>query len=134
MLKKAEEMSREVHAGQVPPPPPFEELLKQFEETETYEPRSGAEERSAAFISGAIAVCREFEIDTEITKGEYAINVTMDLDYGWHGGDFKLPFTAVLKLADDFSLASNPNRQDCVRISMTYYTHNRYVRGKRAYW
>lgn len=134
ILKKAEELYRAAPASRKKPPPPFEELLKQIEENNTYELRPDGARKSNTFVSLAIAVCREFEIDTEITKGKYEINVTMDLGYGWYGGDFKRPLIAVLKLADDFHLTCNKNRPDCVRISMTYHTHNRYVCGKRADW
>lgn len=134
ILKKAEELSRAVPDGLKKPPPPFQELLKRFEESETYEPKPGAETQSEAFISLAIAVCREFEIDTEITKGNYEVKVTMDLDYGWYDSAFKRPFAAVLNHADDFNLTCHPDRPDCVRLSMTYYTHIRYVYGEKVDW
>lgn len=134
MLKKAEELSRAVPADQKIPIPPFEDLLRKMEEEYTYKPKPDAEKAALAFISLAIAVCRNFEIDTEITRREYEINVTMDLDYGWYAGDIKRPFAALLNLADEFSLTCNKSEPDCVRVSMAYHTHDLYSHGKKVEW
>lgn len=132
ILAKAEEMCRADPEAGKEPPISFKELLKRFEESETYEPRPDAEEMSAVFISLAIGVCRDLEIDTEIIQKEHGIDVAMDLDYGWYGGEVKRLITAVLRFADDFSLTCSTSRPDCIRVSMTYYTHDRYVHGKKA--
>lgn len=134
ILEKMEEISRADPAARKEPPIPFKDLLKQFEEEETYEPRPGGEKTSVIFVSLAKSVCMDFEIDTEITKRKHAIDVTMDLGYGWYSADVKRALTAVLKLADEFNLTCNQSRPDCVRVSMTYNTHIRYVRGKRMDW
>lgn len=134
ILKRAEELSRAAPDSLKEPPLPFKELLKQFQESETYKPRPDAEAKSKAFISLAIAVCRDFEIDTEITKGSHEVKVTMDLDYGWYDSALKGSLTDVLNRADDFSLTCNPDRPDCIRISMTYHTHDRYVYGTKTDW
>ena len=134
ILEKVEGICRTGPAAGKEPPVPFKDLLKQFEEEEAYEPKPGGEKTSVIFVSLAKSVCKDFEIDTEITKRKYAIDVTMDLDYGWYGGEVKRALTAVLKLADEFNLTCNQNRPDCVHVSMTYHTHIRYVRGKRMDW
>lgn len=134
MLKKAEELSRTTSAAKRTPPLSFEDLLKKFEEKYTYEPKPDAEKKSKAFISLAIAVCRNFEIDTTITRREHAIDVTMDLYCGWHSCDITRAFVAVLRLADEFTLTVNPDDREYVRISMTYHTHNLYSHGKKVEW
>lgn len=134
ILEKMEELCRDDPAARKDPPISFEELLKKIKESNTYEPRPDAEKMSVMFVSSAIAVCRDFEIDTEITKSQYGIDVTMDLGYGWYGGAVKRSLTALLKVADEFILTCNESRPDCIRVSMTYHTHDRYVHGEKADW
>ena len=123
ILKKAEELSRAVPDDQKAPIPPFEDMLRRIEENYTYEPKPDAEKASAIFIFLAIKVCRNFEIDTTITRREHEIVVTMDLYCGWHSCDITRAFADVLQLADDFTLSTNPSDPEYVRISMTYHTH-----------
>lgn len=134
MLKRAEELSRTVSDDGKKPSTSFEDFLRNINEIYTYEPRPDAEKNAEQFISLAIAVCRDFEIDTEITRREHEIDVTMDLYYGWHSRDIKRAFAAVLRLADDFTLTCNPSEPDCVRVSMAYHTHNLYSHGKKVEW
>lgn len=134
VLKKAEELCRAVPADQRLPVPPFEDMMGQIREKYAYKSKPGAEKRSVMFVSLAKAVCGDFEIDTEITKKKYEIDVTMDLDYGWYGGNIKRALDALLKLADDFNLTCNQNRPDCVRLSMSYHTHNLYSHGEKVEW
>lgn len=134
MLKKAEELSSAVPADKKTPPPPFEDMVRRIKEAYTYEPRPDAEKTSAIFIFLAIRVCRNFEIDTTITRREHAIDVTMDLYCGWHSRDITRAFAAVLRLADDFTLSTDPNDPEYVRVSMTYHTHNRYSHGEKVDW
>lgn len=98
------------------------------------QPKPDAEKKAELFISLAMEMCRKFEIDTEIIKREYEIDVTMDLDNGWYGGDIKRAFSALLRLADDFTLTCNKSEPDYVRVSMSYHTHNLYSHGKKVEW
>lgn len=134
MLKKAEELCRAVPADQKISIPPFEDLLKKMEEEYTYEPKPDADKMSVMFVSVAKSVCVDFEIDTEITRQQYEINVTMDLDYGCYARDIKRALIAVLKLSDDFNLTCSTSRPDCVRLSMAYHTHNLYAHGEKVEW
>lgn len=134
MLKKAEELSRAVPADQKIPIPPFGNLLKQLKEQYTYKPKPDADKTSVIFVSLAKAVCTDFEIDMEITRRQYEIDVTMDLDYGWYARDIKRAIAAVLRLADDFNLTCNQNRPECVCISMAYHTHNLYFNEEKVEW
>lgn len=134
MLERAEELSRTVSDDGKNPSASFEDFLRKISEIYTYELRPDAEKKAERFISLAIAVCRDFEIDTEITRREHEIDVTMDLYYGWHGRDIKNAFAAVLRLADDFTLTCDPSEPNCVRISMAYHTHDLYSHGKKVEW
>ena len=134
ILKKIEEQSQTSSTAIKTPPIPFEELLKKFEEKYTYEPKPNVDRESVIFFSLAIEVCRKFEIDTEICKRSHEIVVTMDLYCGWHDGAFKRPFAALLGLADDFTLSYDKSNPEYVRISMSYYTHNRYSNGEKVEW
>ena len=134
MLKKAEELSHIASVEQTSLPPTFEEMLRRIEEKYTYEPKPDAEKKSEKFITQAIAVCREFEIDTEICKRSYEIVVAMDLYCGWHDGTIKRALVALLDLADDFTLSLDKSKPEYVRISVSYHTHNIYVDGKRREW
>ena len=134
MLKKAEELSHTTSVEQKTPAPTFEEMLKRIEEKYTYEPKPDAEKKSEQFIDQAIAVCREFEIDTEIYKRSYEIVAAMDLYCGWHDSAIKRALVALLDLADDFTLSFDKNKPEYIRISLSYHTHNIYVDGKRREW
>ena len=134
MLKKAEELSETVLAKRETPAPTFEDMLKRIEEKYTYEPKPDAKKQSEKFIAQAIAVCREFEIDTEICKRSYEIVATMNLYCGWHDSTIKRALVALLDLADDFTLSFDKSKPEYVHISMSYHTHNIYVDGKRREW
>ena len=134
MLKKAEELSDTVLAERETPAPTFEDMLRRIKEKYTYEPKPDAEKKSKQFIAQAIAVCREFEIDTELYKRSYEIVAAMNLYCGWHDSTFKLALVALLDLADDFTLAFDKSKPEYVRISISYHTHNIYADGKRREW
>lgn len=134
MLEKAEELSKTVLAERETPAPTFEDMLRHIEEKYTYEPKPDAEKKSEKFIAQAIAVCREFEIDTAIYKRSYEIVAAMDLYCGWHDSMIKRALVALLDLADDFTLSLDKSKPEYVRISISYHTHNIYVDGKRREW
>ena len=134
MLKKAEELSHTVSIERMTPPPTFEDMLRQIEEKYAYEPKPDAEEKSKQFITQAIAVCREFKIDTAIYKRRYEIVAAMDLYCGWHDGTIKRALVALLDIADDFTLSFDKSKPEYVRISISYHTHNIYADGKRREW
>ena len=134
MLKKAEELSRIAPVEPTSLPPTFDELLRQIEEKYTYAPKPDAEKKSKQFIDQAIAVCREFEIDTAIYKRSYEIVADMDLYCGWHDSTTKRALVALLELADDFTLSIDKSKPEYVRIAMSYHTHNIYVDGKLREW
>lgn len=134
ILKKIEEQTQADPATIKTPPISFEDLLKKFEEKYTYEPKPNVDKESLLFISLAIEVCRNFEIDTEICKRSHEITATMDLYCGWHDSAFKRPFVALLGLADDFTLSYVKDNPEYVRISVSYYTHNRYSNGEKVEW
>ena len=134
MLKKAEELSKTVLVERETPAPTFEDMLRRIEEKYTYEPKPDAEKKSEQFIAQAIAVCREFEIDTEIYKRSIEIVAAMDLYCGWHDSAIKRALVALLDLADDFTLSFDKNKPEYIRISLSYHTHNIYADGKRREW
>lgn len=134
MLIKAEELSKAAPADSKTPAPTFEEMLKQIEEKYTYAPKPDPEKKSKQFIDQAIAVCREFEIDTAIYKRSYEIVAAMDLYCGWHDSTIKRALVVLLDLADDFTLSLDRSKPEYVRISISYHTHNIYVDGKRREW
>ena len=134
MLKKAEELSETVLAERETPAPTFEDMLRRIKEKYTYEPKPDAEKKSEKFIAQAIAVCREFEIDTEIIQRKYEVVANMDLYCGWHDGTIKRALVALLDLADDFTLSLDKSKPEYVRISISYHTHNIYADGKRREW
>ena len=134
MLEKAEELSETVLAEREIPSPTFEDMLRRIKEKYTYEPKPDAEKKSEKFIAQAIAICREFEIDTEICKRSYEIVATMDLYCGWHDSTIKRALVVLLNLADDFTLSYDKNKPEYVRVSMSYHTHNIYADGKRREW
>ena len=134
MLKKAEELSKATPADSKIVAPTFADMLRQIKEKYTYEPKPDAEKKSEKFIAQAIAVCKEFEIDTEICKRSYEIVATMDLYCGWHDSTIKRALVALLNLADDFTLSFDKSKPEYVRISMSYHTHNIYADGKRREW
>ena len=134
MLEKAEKLSETVLAERETPAPTFEDMLRRIKEKYTYEPKPDIEKKSEKFIAQAIAVCREFEIDTEICKRSYEIIATMDLYCGWHDSTIKRALVVLLNLADDFTLSYDKNKPEYVRVSMSYHTHNICVDGKRRDW
>lgn len=134
ILKKTEEQTQADPVAIKTPPISFEDLLKKFEEQYTYKPKPDAEKESVIFVSVSKEICREFEIDTEIYKKEHEIIVAMDLYCGWHDSSFKRPFVGLLRLADDLTLSYDKNKPEYVRISMSYYTHNRYSNGEKVEW
>ena len=134
MLKKAEELSHNAAFEPTSLPPTFEDMLRRIEEKYTYEPKPDAEKKSEQFIAQAIAVCREFKIDTEICKRSYEIVVAMDLYCGWHDSTTKRALIALLDLANDFTLSCDKSKPEYVHISISYHTHNIYADGKRREW
>ena len=134
MLEKTEELSETVLDERNTPAPTFKDMLRQIEEKYTYEPKPDAEKKSEKFITQAIAVCREFEIDTAIYKRSYEIVAAMDLYCGWHDSTIKRALVALLDLADDFTLSFDKNKPEYIRISLSYHTHNIYADGKRREW
>ena len=134
MLRKADELRHTIPAGEMAPAPSFEDMLKKLEENYTYKPKPDAAEKSKQFITQAIAVCRDFEINTEIYRRRYEIAVTMDIYYAWYGGLIKHAFDTLMGLADDFSLFSGKCSSEYVRITMAYHTHEKFFRGKKVEW
>lgn len=134
MLKKAEELSKSIPADSKITAPTFEDMLRRIEEKYTYEPKPDAEKKSKQFIDQAIAVCREFEIDTAIYKRSHEIVAAMDLYCGWHDSTIKRALVVLLDLADDFTLSFDKSKPEYIRISISYHTHNIYVDGKRREW
>ena len=134
MLEKAEELSKATPADSKIPALTFEDMLRRIEERYTYEPKPDAEKKSEQFIAQAIAVCREFEIDTAIYKRSSEIVAVMDLYCGWHDSTMKCALVTLLNLANDFTLSLDKCKPEYVRISISHHTHNIYVDGKRREW
>ena len=134
MLRKAEELRQSASANEMAPAPQFEDMLKKLKENYTYELRPDAAEKSEQFIAQAIAVCRDFEIDTEICRRSHEVAVTMDIYCAWYGGPVKLALNTLMSLADDFTLSCVKSNLECVRITMAYHTHDMFYRGKKVEW
>ncbi len=134
MLGSAEDLSKGIQSSGGTIIPPFEKVIKRFREEYTYEPRPGAAERSKQFISCAIAICKDFEIDTEIVALEHQILVNMGLYSSWYGGAIKHALVELLRLADDVSFAPTKDEPARLRVSMGYYTHNMFQNGAKVEW
>lgn len=134
MLRKAEELSRTIPAGEIAPAPSFEDMLKKLEENYTYKLKPNAAEKSEQFIAQAIAVCRDFEINTEIYRRSHEIAVIMDIYYGWYGGPVKHALDTLMRLADDFTLSCGKSNSEYICITMAYHTHDMYSHGKKVEW
>lgn len=134
ILKKAEELPHAAPAGRESLDSAFEDMVRQAREKYTIEPRPDAAEKSKQFISQAIAVCQDFEIDTKIHKRRHEVVAAMDLYCGWYGGPVKRALDALLRLADDFTLSRNTNKPEYIRISMAYRTHDIYSCGEKMIW
>lgn len=134
MLRKAEELCQTIPADEMAPAPSFENMLKMLEENYTYKLRPDAAEKSEQFIAQAKAVCKDFEIDTEICKRIHEIAVTMDIYCGWYGGPVKHALDTLMRLADDFTLSCSKSNPECIRITMAYHTHDMYSHGKKVEW
>ncbi len=132
MLNEAEELSRNIPATDNITIPPFEEMLRRFREDYIYKPRPWAARKSKRFISYAIKVCREFEIDTEIIEHEHEIVVSMELYSLWYSGSLKHALEKLLKLADAVSFASVKDKADYICVSMGYNTHDTFRGGKKV--
>ena len=134
MLRKAEELRHTIPADEMPSAPSFEDFMKQLEEKYTYELKPDAEKKSEQFIAQAIAVCRDFEIDTEILRRSHEIAVTMEMYCGWYDGYAIRAFASLLSLADDFNLSCVKDNPEYIRITMAYHTHAMYSRGEKVEW
>ncbi len=132
MLNEADELCRNIPATDKIITPPFEEMMRRFQEDYIYKPRSGAAKKSKRFISYAIEVCKEFEINTVITEYEHEIVVNMELYSLWYGGSLKHALEKLLKLADAVSFASVKDKADYICVSMGCYTHDTFRDGKRV--
>ena len=134
MLRKAEELRHTIPAGEMAPALSFEDMLRKLEKDYTYKLKPDAAEKSEQFIAQAIAVCRDFEIDTEICRRKHEITVTMDIYYAWYGGPVKHALDTLMSLADDFTLSCVKSNPECVRVTMAYHTHDMFYRGKKVEW
>lgn len=93
----------EIKQHQERPVPPFEELWDELLEKYDSIPRYDPDEKSKEFISCAIELCEDFEINTEIAKVVYGVSVSMDIGFGWFGGSVKKELESLIALADDIS-------------------------------
>lgn len=132
MLDEADKLCRSIPAGDRPMIPSFEEMMKRFREDYIYNPRPEAAEESKRFISYAIEVCKEFEIDMVITEYEHEIVVNMELYSSWYGGSLKHALEELLRLADVVSFTAVKDKADYICISMGYSTHDTLRDGKKV--
>ncbi len=132
MLNEAEELARNIPATDKTMAPSFEEMMRRFREDYIYKPRSGAARKSKRFVSYAIKVCKEFEIDTVITEYEHEIDVSMELYSLWYGGSLKHALEKLLKHADVVSFASVKDKADYICVSFGYYTYNLFRDGRKV--
>ena len=107
----------------------FMEKLENFHKKHVYIPRADAEQRSKEFISYATKICLEHEIDTEISRHKYSIEVSMNIGFGWFGGHVKRELDKLIGMADDISTFGRKDDPDALIIVMSYLTHDRYVNG-----
>ncbi|NBI65998.1 hypothetical protein D1646_04060 [Pseudoflavonifractor sp. 60] len=101
-------------------------FLENFNKKFVYIPRPDAEQRAKEFISYAIELCNDFEIDTEISRTEYSIDVSMNIGFGWFGGHIKRELDKLIGMADDVSTFTRKDDSDALIIVASYYTHDRY--------
>ncbi len=128
MLNEADELCRNIPDTDKPVIPSFEEMLRHY----IYKPRPEAAEKSKRFISYAIEVCKEFEIDMVIIEYEHEIVVNMELYSMWYGGSLKHALEELLRLADVVSFASVEDKADYICVSMGYYTHDTFRDGRKV--
>ena len=112
----------------------FKDFLKEVEEKYTFTLRPDAKKKAKQFITKAIAVCREYEIGTEITKHEHAINVNMFLSDVFYSGPIKHDLETLIVFADEFSMLNYIDKPNFICLSMTYYTHDLYRSGELISW
>ncbi len=132
MLNEADELARNIPATDKAMTPSFEEMMRRFREDYICKPRPKGAEKSKRFISCAIEVCKEFEIDTMITEYEHEIVVKMELYSLWYGGSLKHALEKLLKLADVVSFASVVDNADYICVSFGCYTYNLFRDGRKV--
>ncbi len=132
MLNEADELCRNIPDTDKPVIPSFEEMTRRFREDYIYKPRPEAAEKSKRFISYAIDVCKEFEIDTVIIEYEHEIVVNMELYSLWYGGSLKHALEKLLILADVVSFAPVEDKVDYICISTSYYMHDTFRGGRKV--
>lgn len=72
------------------------------------------------------------EIDVTIKEADGALNTTIQLPIGCYMGYVKNKFAEIMVLSDDVSFLPNKNKADYITIVLTYYTHERYIAGKKT--
>lgn len=79
-----------------------------------------------AFISQAIEISENYQIDTEIRQGAGTVTVMFSFDCGGAMGFLK----SVIQYADDISFFSSTNGYEIV-LALDFYTYALYRHGRK---
>lgn len=108
--------------------PSFEEFLQTISEKYIYTPRPKIGKKIRWFLECAMEIALDFEINTEIRRGEHQVSVSMNIGYGIFYGPVKKALEKIIEFADDFSLAARKDDPDALIMTIAYYTHDRHTK------
>lgn len=135
-----EEIEAEIADEPVPAPVPAEvkepapskdkcssqNIFKQLNEGAVYVPLPKRKPIAKAFISQAIEISENYQIDTEIRQGAGTVTVMFSFDCGGAMGFLK----SVIQYADDISFFSSTNGYEIV-LALDFYTYALYRHGRK---
>ena len=100
IMKEAEELSKQPVIDTTGKIPSLEELLKAAESKYNYRLRPDAAEKAERFISLAKEISTKYEIDTEITRGDYSVTADLFLYYAPYAAAMKRDIDSLILMAD----------------------------------
>lgn len=108
--------------------PTYDELMERIARDITYEVLPERKEKSRKFIQGAIRIAEIYEYDIEVRALDTNIQVNISFD-----GSRPLGLlNRLIGAADEVDLFLGGSERD-VTLSLDYYTHAGYLRGRRIY-
>lgn len=102
------------------------DIFKQLNEGAVYVPLPEWKPIAKVFISQAIEISENYQIDTEIRQGAGTVTVIFSFDCGGAMGFLK----SVIQYADDISFFSSTNGYEIV-LALDFYTYALYRRGRK---
>ena len=102
------------------------DIFKQLNEGAVYVPLPERKPIAKVFISQAIEISENYQIDTEIRQGAGTVTVIFSFDCGGAMGFLK----SVIQYADDISFFSSTNGYEIV-LALDFYTYALYRHGRK---